>query len=322
MEYIKNSKEELGSEMVTQQVQFLGVNFKLEMPKEVYEFFEKDYQNYLPKMHRMESAEVNNGVQVTISYGQPKLSINGSSAFLSNTAGVQRMTRDAELLVSKLLERELNNMGIFSLHASGVAYNGKGVLILGPSGAGKSTTAIAACLQDNKAKFISGNRVFMMGDNAIGGSATTRLRVGSIIMELGMNGNGAISNPKMYDSKVSLNPEEIGVSLNEVYPVKIETLVIVKKLDKTFSVDKNLDISNDNKKNDAFLLFWESATEFSETFPNLALGPKIPYPDIFNQELREKRVQFVSDLIKNVRVAKAEGRLSDLSNFVLELLRE
>jgi hypothetical protein len=196
----------------------------------------------------------------------------------------------------------------------------KAVVIIGPGGSGKTTSAVYTCMLDKTICFMSGNRIFVQGTKVVSGVSGVRLRAGSLKLELGLRGPSVPSHLGFYDTKVSLTPEEIGLSNNPKYPIKLGKIIIAKKFEKAITVQK-LNTSNEDQMNEAFLNLYSSTSEFSENFPNFLLGPKIPYPDLFTNRLRTARISFIKGLLRSVDVVKVEGKLEEISSYITYEIR-
>lgn len=310
----QSPKEDPGQ--ITVNLQFLGSPVRLSMPNDAYEIFLKNYQKYLPKFETMEGTT---GFPVSISHGAPQL-LFGDGIKLSDDADREQLVKDTILLLSKVLEYNLNKVGIFSLHASSVAYGSEGIAIIGQSGAGKTTSAVRACMIDKGISFVSGNRVFIDGKSIIAGTSLMQLRRGSLELELGIKDKPEVKETSFQNRKVSIDPENLDISSVQHYPVRIKKLISLKKLDTELKVSQ-MNLKDYNRFNEAFSWLYDAASKYSDYFPNIILGPKIPYPDMFGSELREKRVQFVSNLLDNVELFNVEGRLDSIAAFIIQMLR-
>ena len=294
----------------------VGVNFRLDMPKDLHPLFLKDCLNYLSNLKK---ADGKPSVTFHISRGPPNLVVNDDKILLVNNAQEEQLVRDTVLLMSKILERELNRRDIFSLHASGVSANGKAIAIIGPGGSGKTTSAVYTCMLDRTICFVSGNRIFVRGTDVIDGASGVRLRAGSLGQELGLS-SPALEEIGFYDAKVSLTPAEIGIVTTPSYPLKLTKIIVVRKFERELTVEK-LNMANEEQMNDAFLNLYNCASEFSENFPSFILGPKIPYPNVFTTKLKEARISFIKGLLRNIEVIKVEGKLKEIASFVKNEIR-
>jgi hypothetical protein len=53
----------------------------------------------------------------------------------------------------------------------------------------------------------------------------------------------------------------------------------------------------------------------------MLVGAKLPYPDMFDYNLKLERVKFANALIKKVPIYYAEGVLKDISKFSIAALK-
>jgi hypothetical protein len=173
---------------------------------------------------------------------------------------------------------------------------------------------------DKNLRFISGNRLFIRATDVIAGTDGVRLRTGSLDSELKLGRHIIPEATGFYNKTVSLTPDNLGITANRNYPIRLTQIVLVKKLEKEQTVQK-LDLSNEGQLDEAFLSLYNSASQFSESFPNFVLGCNIPYPDVFTPELRVKRRDFVLHLLQNVEPVKIEGKLDDISKYIVHAMR-
>jgi hypothetical protein len=297
---------------------FVGINFKLSIPNNIEQIVFKDYLNYLPPFKiTEEKSEVN----IYVYRDKPSLVVDGENIFLSNESSPEQFSRDIILLISKFLEQKLNKKDIFSLHASAVSSSNMGIAMVGPNGSGKTTSAIYSCLVNKNIKFVSGNRLFIDGINIVSGTRGIRLRAGSLKSEFKLDNYILPDILEFQDKKVSVIAEDLGINANLNYPIRLIKIILVKKLEKELTV-KKLDMSNNAQLNEAFLILHNSASEFNDNFPNFVLGSKIPYPNMFTDEHRRKRIVFVSNLLRNVESIKVEGRLEEIGEYISRSIRK
>jgi hypothetical protein len=110
-------------------IKFLEVTFRLSIPREIEEPFLKNYPNWLPFFKITDERPL---ISINVYRGEPNLTIREDTASLSNHANDKKLAIDTILLLSRLLERRMNELNLFSLHASGVSSEGDGIAIVGP----------------------------------------------------------------------------------------------------------------------------------------------------------------------------------------------
>ena len=314
----KNSTDSRTKDNNSFNLAFVGINFKISMPKDIEEVFFKDYLNYLPPFKvTNEGPKIN----IYIYRDKPSLVVESENIILSNESSDKQLSKDTILLVSKFLEQKLNETDTFSLHASAVLSGNRGIAIVGPNGSGKTTSAIYSCFVDKNIEFVSGNRLFINKVNIVSSTHGIRLRAGSLESEFKLGSYILPDTSAFQDRKVSLVAENLGIKVNVDYPIKLTKIVLVKKLEKGLSV-KRLDMSDETQSNEAFLIIYNSASEFSDNFPNVVLGSKIPYPNMFTNEHRQKRIDFVSNLLRNVELVKVEGRLEEIGWYISQNIKK
>jgi hypothetical protein len=268
-----------------------------------------------------------NQIEVTVEMGSPKLQINGSSAELHlSSDNSNEMASDAVFLVSKLLEKSLNENGIFSAHASAVSFGKNGILLLGPSGAGKTTTAIYSCLDNKSIKYVTGNRAFLDSktNKIIQGIPDFSLRSSSVFDEytkfnlsqrLNLSKNTFSCSQKLQNFKMAFSPSQFGIEVGKV-PLNLRAILLVRKMNSNF-----VKFEPEKSGKEELMNVYSSLCEFSEILPSVIVGAKLHYPDIFDAKIKTERLNFAESLVKTIPVIYAEGRLSDLSKFIGGLLR-
>lgn len=305
----------------TAEISFLGVKIGLSMPKEIYSLFLDKYRSVLPEISDVVSGR-SPDFFINYSFGEPSLKIVDNTAYMASKAKNSQAAIDVMLAASKFLERELNRNGIYSLHASAVALGKDGTIFLGHQGAGKTTVALSCSFLDPEVKLVSGSRVFVKEDKIVGGIPSIDLRFGSAVSELSAElrdrGNPTfIQHQQAWGQRILLRPEDLRVNLNTEYPIGIRRFVLVEKL------PKELLVIRDSIDRDSFLVrVYDALYAFSEHIPQYILGSKIPYPDIFGDDMRQARIQFGERLLGSKQFIYLEGGLTEISTYVLrELLR-
>lgn len=299
------------------QIGVFGVKLDITMPEDVYPIFERKYRAVLPQASGTRSdAECN--VRITATHGPPLLRIDNGNVVMSSFANSSQFAIDVMLAASKFLERELNKNGIYSFHASAISHNGVGMIFLGQPGAGKTTTALSVCFLNKEVQLVSGSRCFVKEDKIVGSIPGLDLRLGSVMEELSSELKGVtaalnLDNVRAWDQRVVIKPDEAGITLNSKYPIDIGSFVLVKKL------PKNLTVITEGIERDAFLArIYDSIYTFSEQLPHYVLGSKIPYPDIFGEAMRLKRMGFGEQVLAGKPTIYLEGRLADMSSYIVK----
>ncbi len=302
----------------TLKASFLGTAISATMPKEEQNSFLANYQCYLPEA-------VKNSKKPKLNFlsriGKPKLFIKNNMVSISSTADRGWLSIDTILSISKFLEKDLNNRGIFSIHAAGIALKDRGCLIIGETGSGKTTTAIKSCIDGREFGIISGNRIFLNKNRIIGGAKFLRVRVGSLISELNFRKNKLLrilgtGSLESMNGKITTTPRELGINEFRRKSAKLVAIFKVKKLPGKFSAS----ISR-GESIEKFESIYKALSEFSDYFPDIMYSARLPYPDIFGQKLRLQRVLKARELINNIPLITVEGDIDDISKYIIQSMR-
>jgi hypothetical protein len=267
-------------------IDILNTRFWLDLPQKAQDAFNSNNKQFLPtnSIHLATKKIAHINFDPTIK--KPRSSID-SVVFPYVKNSEEKMGWDAIFAVSKLLERNLNEAEIFSIHAAALCYKNKGVLLLGDSGAGKTTTAINSVLKNRDVELIGGSRIIMQNGMILGSAGMIRVRKGSIISEF--RRPGLVSGKKFekmnLDEMISLTPEELGLGKPIAKRIKIKELIFVKKLPVRTVHIWDLD------PDDIFLRLYDALSFYSERLPAVVLYTKTLYPDLFGERLRKNRVK-------------------------------
>ena len=321
MAAIKNSKTTNENDNVSAEISTLGKNLYASMPNAAFSSFTEVYSNWLP----------DSGIKIIKSAARNRLSVRFSvdaapSILFDNDGLTVRMKQpvtpkqigaSAAVLLSQLLEKELNSDGIVSLNASCISYNGNCALFLGDSGSGKTTSALYACLADKKTRLVSGKRVYVQnGDKVINGVSKINIRFGSISEEF--NSFPEISKVKRdlsYDSadkKIMANPELLGIKREVDYPCKLKDIIFVKKLNTPLNIQRVT-----APEDEEFFRIYASLGDGG----GIVSANRLPIPFIFDYTERTRRAKYAEQLISIASLSYVEGRLPDITSFVLNQLK-
>lgn len=274
-------------------IDILNTSFRLNLPQKAQNAFDSNNEEFLPtdSIDLSPKKVVNIGSDRAIK--EPKFSSN--RAMLPYIKGYEeKIGWDAIFAVSKLLEVNLNKAGIFSMHAAALQYKGRGALLLGDSGAGKTTTAINTAIKNKDVELIGGSRIIIQDGMILGSAGKIRVRKGSIISEFGRQElvSGKRFEKMNLDEMVAFTPKEFGLGDPIVQKIKIKELIFVKKIPVDTVHVWNLD------KEDIFLRLYDALSFYSERLPAVILYKKTPYPDLFGDHLRKKRIECALKLSK------------------------
>lgn len=216
-----------------------------------------------------------------------------------------------------MLELELNKRGMYSLHASAISYKGKSIVFIGPPGAGKTTTALSCALSDREVGLISDDRVVIDGNSIVGSTRSLNVRNGSISSELDRfrvtpsKLKDAAAN-KLGDSRAGIEPHQLGLTVSHTFPMSLDTIIHVKKIPVKFSAT-----IEGVAKTHHFLRLYEALSFYNDEAPAIVLANKLPYPELFDMELKNRRIEFAGELLETKRVMYAEGELADIVKYIL-----
>ena len=186
------------------------------------------------------------------------------------------MATDSIALASSLLERSLNRIGIFSLHASGIAYDGRGVLLIGPNGSGKTTTAVYSCMKHPEVNYITGNRAFLDPNNLeiLEGIDKFSVRNNNLLDEL----RPFVSVPEQ-KGRTYLHSEQVGINRAN-FPVKIKAIMVLTGR----GIPLFTHSPKKNSENELVSLY--DAVEMFGERRQVMFGSVAPYPEILDIGLR------------------------------------
>jgi len=295
----------------------------LSIPKEAKQAFELEYKRILPQTN-LNLARTKPDILINLSRGKPSFISTHGSVHVSEEAEPAQMAIDAAFLVSRFLEVELNKRNSFSLFASGIAHGNKGLIFIGGDGAGKTTSAAMACIRDRDVKLISGDRIVIQGKSIIGGTTRLNFRIGTILTEFKGLDEGIIKNlrrnvaleKQQFEEKIFVDPENLGIKVNSMYPIELVGILAPKKLDRELYI-KETEMSGTPE----FLRVLSSITWFGNNMPYVVAGGRIPYPDSTTYATRFKGVELAGQLTDSLPFAYVEGRVHDIADFAITKLK-
>lgn len=257
--------------------------------------------------------------KIIFSYGKNAIKLSSESLTISENADFNQIGKDAADATLKIFEREVNKLGIFSIHGACVSCGENGTLILGETGSGKTTTALKICILNDDVRFVTGNRVFLSGDAVIGGVSSINVRVGSIISEFRNAFPQIALNQHIkgadWEHRVYVQPKDVGVKINQRYPLKLCNIIVVKKLPKNIDVKVVSENGNDEK----FQLY-DDISRWGDRKPYLA-GSSMHYPEIFTRNLKQMRLNQASQMLTNIPFLYINGRLDSMADHISKLIR-
>ncbi len=303
-----------------------GIELRVNAPEDLHSELLDKSAIYLPLGVSYNIATTQQ-IEINVERGAPRLEIENFKANLTSDSKNNSIVSDTLLIASRLLEKALNQNGIFSMHASGVSYNGKAVLILGPYGSGKTTTAFNACMKNYTIRYVTGNRPFLKtSTNEIlyGMNSHASLQRSSLVSELGIRSDALASmhinkgddpSVTIQSSRVVIDPSAFGVQISS-FPLDLEALVMVRKSHRDLVSYEPGTISERE-----IMAIYYALCEYSESI-YVMFGPRLIFPNILSEEEKRKRFEYAERLSKSTRIIYAEGKLNDLSAYITKLLRK
>ncbi len=280
------------------------------------ERFNNSFSIYYDKQLELKKSEE---LKLIFKKGENKLDIGKNTVNISENASFEQIAFDAINILSKFFEKDINKKGIFSIHGASITNNNKGILLLGDNGSGKTTSAIMVCLKNPEIKLISGNRIFLNSDNIIGGVNIINLRYGSIKSEFSSFDQVTIINSQIkkvynWEKRLFVNPEDLKITVNKKYPVKLTAIIFIKKLPKPLTILKVED------KYTYLHELYESISRWGDRNP-YTFGSMIHLPEIFSYRLKSIRLHSINDILKSTPILSLEGNLENISDYLKTLIR-
>lgn len=212
-------------------------------------------------------------------------------------------------LLSKFLERELNESGRYSFHSSCVGYKNQAVIILGQSGSGKSVVSFACHLYDPDCKVISGERTVVEINRVISGTTGITLRHGSILYQLPNIGIEVQSTGNIWtnQSKIDL-PNEIFMT-----PYEIKAIYLLHLSEFKLNVELM-------EGPDKFIQLYDNLVYFSDYFPTISVGQYKPVPNLSTIERQNARIAFVKHII-DIPLYSISGQINEVVPEIIKVVK-
>lgn len=169
--------------------------------------------------------------------------------FMLFTNGSSKSFKNLIRIIRELLIRELESMGYFYMHGTGIEIYDKGILLLGGSGSGKTTFATKLNGIDSPQKFLSNDRVFVKKDKMLyyplpivyamgtakNDASLDRYFRETNALEIRRGGNYEIASPTTKCDIPLLDIEEIFPHISSTSSLDID-VVIFPKLSSTIGI--------------------------------------------------------------------------------------
>lgn len=227
------------------------------------------------------------------------------------------------VLINVLIKLELQERGMYILHASSVMVDDRALLLFGSSGSGKTATSMHLGL-NKKAAFISNGSTVVAYDgkeSKVVGTYKTGIKIRkSTLMQYDATLCDEIFGTAMdnndYDQKIVLNPEEMHIingeeKLGDIN--KIELYII--QLDST-NREAKLKIEYDYKV--AMQIYEDLVREIDCAEVCVCLDNHLVYvPTLDNEILYRKRISFINDFMEKHFAGMLMGGLDEVCETLL-----
>ena len=298
-----------------------GVRLDVTLPEESAAEFDaivKNTLNFVPNVQSYNHAKV---FCADLNRGPNTIVLEDEKLEVSESASSAQLGRDAADIASRLMEKAMNKVGIFSVHGACVSFGRDAILLVGESGSGKTTAALNMCIKDHDISFVTGNRTLTSGNSVVGGVLSVNVRIGSIIGEL----KGLISEEverkllvpgRSWEDRIYLPPESLNIKINGNYPLNLTAIAVVKKLPNNLSAEF-CDVGDRN----AIYQLYDDVSRWADRKP-YAAGSLMHYPELFNLEDKQHRLSQIMAMLDGTKFLYVNGRLDDITDYLIKLLRD
>lgn len=281
-----------------------GINIDVDTNYLTYETYIKKSQHLIPKIRSNE--EKSSQISLIIHSGvENDLKLNSMNGFLKGNYNQNQLTMDSIMILSRLLEYQLNLADKYSVHSSAIGNSSGGFLFIGPANSGKTTLAYKIKTLTNSS-IISGDRTVLFDNKIIGGTEKLMFRKGSIIYDFPELNFRNIKPTGTEWSELST----YNVDTFDFDAFNLKKIFLVKRTDSSY---EEMELVGDSK----FLRFYEQASYFQESFPNIILGQKKPMISFNNYSLQERRIVFSLSLLDKIPLISVSGSLDELAENII-----
>ncbi len=305
---------------VTRELTAANAKLNIMLPDESATEFSIIAKNTLNFVFHTQSDIYTNTFQAEIKPGPNSVTLMDGKLEVSESTSTIQLGKDAADIASRLLEREMNKAGIFSMHGACVNFGSDAMLLVGDSGSGKTTVALNMCIADHDISFVTGNRALVSGNSVVGGVLSVNVRIGSIAGELrGLMPEGTkhefLTSGRNWEDRIYLPPESLNIKINGVYPLKLAVIAVVKKLPNNLSVE-----FRGPDDNEVVYQLYDDISRWADRKP-YAAGSLMHYPELFTLEDKQHRLSQIKAMMNGTKFLYVNGRLDDITSYLIKLLR-
>ena len=227
---------------------------------------------------------------------------------------------DLVYLALSMIAKELNKDNKYIVHAAAIEKDDNATLILGETGSGKTTLALWHCIKNNS-NFLSNDRTVLgMKDGEpfiFNGTKQTHVRLG-VIHEYFPTLKNKIDTQKLanpWSNKIYINPEfeDLGIKVSNT--AKLKNIIVAS----TYPTANEKTTLERQPEDVAKLSMMRFVSDNIRAYQNIVLSTDDPFPSFDNQELAEKRVKFVKDVVSQTPIYTARGNIDELSLRITEI---
>jgi hypothetical protein len=188
------------------------------------------------ELNNVDSISADFAIEFT-NYALDEINIDLSNNFMSIVCDWKDVESNdfIDVLIMVIMQYILQTKGIFVLHSSAVCRNGTATILWGESGAGKTSIAIRLC-QKFGFEFISNDSTLVTLDKEgkllVIGSLKRNIKLREFSEQFNGKGQFLKQYNDKYESKRIVQPHEIMIEENTVYPLLVDRVFKIK-LDKT-----------------------------------------------------------------------------------------
>jgi len=240
-------------------------------------------------------------LEVTVEYGDAHIEYHDNGFLLRGLYDETQMSLDFAMILSRYLERCLNEEGKYSIHSSCVSVGNRAFLLAGHAGAGKTTTAAACHLRRKEIAVLSGDRTVIEGTHVIAGTTVLSFKAGSKYDYNTLLSKGRLLSPDAVIAGQTIVPMPWEGNLKSY---ELAAIFIVSIGGGEPTIKRLLDAEQ-------FLHVYGHFSFFANSFPTIVFGQLAPLPDTSIEYGQERRILFVKELLKHIPVIHLSGDVEE-----------